>query len=179
MCGQSQVEATICRILAVFSLTIKGMTTRSFTPSRRSALQLFGASAAIATSGLTLTANAAAETKGPKPLLFLANVPVAWPVYHRLASFERMPQVGEPVVLERDTPHPSGHRGITIFLPTGEKLGYVTNQHQAALDWALQRAGTVDARIVQVNEPVVSGKRIPGWGAFHVAITIHQGVAAV
>ena len=156
------------------------MTTRSFTPSRRSTLQLFGASAALATSGLSLAASAAdAKAAGPKPLLFLGNVPVAWPVYHRLAAFERMPQVGEPVVLERDAPHPNDKRGIAIFLSSGEKIGYVTNQHQAALDWALRRAGTVDARIVSVNEPVISGKRIPGWGAFHVAITVHQGVAAV
>jgi|GEM_PF-5038371 len=155
------------------------MTTPTFTPTRRSALQLFGASAALATSSVSLAANAAGKTAGPNPLLFLGNVPLAWPSYHRLASFERMPQSGESVVIQRDVPHPSGKRGIAVSLATGEKLGYITDQNASALDWALQRAGTVDARIVSVNEPVVRGKRVPGWGAFHIAVTIHQGVAAV
>ncbi len=90
-----------------------------------------------------------------------------------------MPKQGDAVFLERDTLHPSGHRGITVFLPSGEKLGYVTNQHHAALDWAMQRSNRIDAHVAAVNEPVIRGKRVPGWGAFHIAVTLHEGVAAV
>jgi len=142
-------------------------------------LQLFGASAAIATPGLALAADMASAPTGAKPILTLADVPLAWPVYHRLASFDTMPRAGETVYLERDMPHPSGDRGITVFLSSGEKLGYVTNQNHAALDWALKRSARVDAQIVVVNEPVVRGRSVPGWGAYHISVVAHEGVAAV
>jgi len=154
------------------------MTTRTFTPSRRSALQLFGASAALATPGIGLAANMAAST-GAKPILSLNDVPIAWPVYHRLAAFGAMPEAGDRVSLERDVPHPSEERGIAVRLSSGDKLGYITNQHHAALDWALQRAGRVDARIEAINEPVVRGKTIPGWGAFRISVKIYEGAAFV
>lgn len=137
-------------------------------------MQLFGASAAITTSSVSLAA--ASESK---PLLTLDGVPIAWPVYHRLAAFGRMPQEGEPVVLERDVTHPSGDRGIAVYLGTGEKIGYVTNQHHAALDWAMKRASTVDARLSNVDIAVVNRKAVPGWGAFRIDVTIHEGAGLV
>ena len=154
------------------------MTTPISTPSRRSALQLFGASAALATSGIGLAANAATAT-GAKPILSLTDVPIAWPVYHRLGAFGALPEAGDRVSLERDAPHPSDDRGIAVFLASGDKLGYITNQHYAALNWALQRAGRVDARIEAINEPVVRGKAVPGWGAFRISVKAYEGAAYV
>ncbi len=138
-------------------------------------MQLFGASAALATSGVSL----AAAATGSKPILSLDAIPIAWPVYHRLEAFGRMPQAGEPVVLERDVPHPSGERGIAVYLGTGEKIGHITNQHKAALDWALQRAGTVEAHIAAVDTAVVNRKAVPGWGAFRIDVAIHEGIGLV
>jgi hypothetical protein len=111
---------------------------------------------------------------GSKPLLTLDNISLAWPVYHRLSFFDGMPEAGDPVVLERDVAHPSGERGISVTTSAGETLGYVTNQHFAALDWALKRAGAVDARISEVNLAVVNGKRVPGWGAFRIDTKIYE-----
>lgn len=141
-------------------------------------MQLFGASAVLATPGIGLAANAAPAT-GAKPILSLTDVPIAWPVYHRLAAFGAMPEAGDRVSMERDVPHPSDERGIAVFLASGDKLGYVTNQHYAALNWALQRAGRVDARIEAINEPVVRGKAIPGWGAFRISVNVYEGSAFV
>lgn len=149
-------------------------------PSRRSALQLFGASAALVTPVLGLSAHAvAADAPGSKSILTLGSVPIAWPLYYRLENFELTPRVGSEVFLTRDVAHPSRERGISVALASGETLGYVTEQHHAALDWALQRAGRVDARIMAVDEPVVRGRRVPGWGAFRISVDIREGVAAV
>jgi len=143
-------------------------------------LQLFGASAALATPGLGLAAHAATAADGAKPILKLDAVPLAWPVYHRLMTLEDMPDIGAPLFLERDVRHPSGDRGIVVYMQSGnEKLGFVTDQHHAALDWALQRAGRIDARIAAVDEPVVRGQRVPGWGAFHISVAAYEEVAAV
>lgn len=156
------------------------MTTRSNTPSRRSALQLFGASAALATPGIGLAADAASPAAaGPRSLLTLANVPLAWPLYHRTAGGgDPVPERGARVFLERDTAHPSGERGIAVYRKSGEQLGFVTDRHHAALDWALKRSDRVEARIVAVDEPVVRARRVPGWGAFRISVDAYEGAAS-
>ena len=157
------------------------MTTRNNMPSRRSALQLFGASAALVPPVLGFSAYAVpVDAPGSEPILSLDSVPLSWPVYHRLMTSDDMPEIGSPLFFERDVRHPSGEWGIVVYMQSGnEKLGFVTRQHHAALDWALVRAGRIDARITQVNEPVVRGRRVPGWGSFHISVKVWDGVAAV
>jgi len=150
------------------------MTKRSDMTTRRGTLKLFGASAALATPGLALAADATmAERAGPSPFFNLPDVPLAWPLYHSAAHRDSMPEVGASVYLERDVVHPSGDRGIAVFAKSGEALGYVTGGHFAAIDWAMKRAGRVDAKLVAVDEPVVRGRRIPGWGAFRISVAAH------
>ncbi len=151
------------------------MTTTSLTnTTRRGALKLFGATAAIATPGIALAA-----TKDAKPLLALDNVPLAWPTYHKLASFDAMPQAGDEVVLEADKWHPANYTGIAVYTKQGEKIGYVTNQNVAALDWAMKNGSTVEAKIAAIDVPVVRSKRVPGWGAFKIDVSVKNKAALV
>ena len=150
------------------------MTNRSQTPNRRSTLKLFGASAALATPGIAFAADATtADPAGPRPFFNLPDVPLAWPLYHSAAHFGSMPKKGIRVFLERDVAHPSGGRGIAVFARSGETLGYVTDRHHAALDWALKRAGRIDAKLVAIDEPVVRNRRVPGWGGFRISVAAH------
>ncbi len=142
--------------------------------TRRGALKLFGATAAIATPGLAFAA-----TKDAKPLLALGNVPLAWPMYHKIESFDKMPKPGDEVVLEADKWHPANYTGIAVYTKQGEKIGYVTNQNFAALDWAMKNGSTVDAKIAAIDVPVVRNKRVPGWGAFKIDVSVQNKVALV
>jgi hypothetical protein len=150
------------------------MTENIFTPSRRTALQLFGASAAITAPGISLAASS-----GTKPLLTLWDAALAWPEFHRLASFEAMPAEGDRVFLEGDVHHPNGGRGIAVMLRSGEPLGFVTNQHHAALNWAMQRSADIDARISTVRAATGREGRVPGWGAYRVDIVVREQAAFV
>lgn len=149
------------------------MTTR-YQTTRRGALQLFGASAAIISP-----VSAFAAQGGPSPLLSLTGVPLAWPLYHRLGASDGIALAGDRVVLERDVAHPSGRRGIAVHRLSGETIGFVTDRHHGAIDWAMQRGGAVEAEITAVDRPVVAGKRVPGWGGYRIDITVDERAALV
>lgn len=137
--------------------------------SRRTTLGLFGASAAIATAGSAFAMGATGNS-----VLALNDVPLAWPQYHRLASFDAAPQIGDRITLKRHARHPFDDEGVAVFDASGEKLGFVSRQHVSAVSWALDRGDQVEARIAQLEKPVVNGRRVGGWGNIRIDLDIRS-----
>lgn len=143
-------------------------------PSRRTFGKMLGA-AAVATPGLAVAMPPAPRDE---TILSLVSVPLAWPQYHRIASFERMPRAGDDVVLERQDTAPFDGEAIRVRTLGGEDLGYIPRRHAPALSWALERGEPGIARLSHVAEPMVRGQRIAGWASFHVDIHVSAAAAA-
>lgn len=147
---------------------MKNMTTLS----RRTFGGLVGASALSATVAFP----AGAASPADDAILQLRSVPLAWPQYHRLDTAIPAPREGDRVTLVREGPEEVEAAAIAVFAADGARLGAIPRRHNAALFWALQRGDDVEARVVKVATPVVRGHPVPGWGAFHVDITVRRAV---
>jgi len=47
-----------------------------------------------------------------------------------------------------------------------------------AFTWALKRGEAREARISEIAEPIVRGKQIRGWGAFHIDVRVSAAALA-
>lgn len=144
------------------------MTRSTFDLTRRTFGQMLGA-AAVLTPGI---AGAVSATPRDETILTLNSVPLSWPQYHKLSSFDATPKVGQSVTLRREARAPFDDEAVAVFSEAGERLGYISRQHNAALSWAMDRGEAPEARITRINGPVVRGQGISGWGAFHVDVRI-------
>jgi hypothetical protein len=142
--------------------------------SRRTFGGLVGASALSATVAFP----AMAATPADDTILQLRSVPLAWPQYHRLDAAAQAPRLGEAVSLVREGPQEVEAEAIAVVTADGQRLGVIPRRHNAALFWAMQRGEVSEARIAKVATPVVRGKPVPGWGAYHIDVTVGRAALA-
>jgi len=138
--------------------------------TRRTFGGLIGATALTATASLS----AHAAVPDDRTILQLRSVPLAWPQYHRLDAALPVPKEGERVSLVREGAHDVEAEAIAVFAANGERIGAIPRRHNAAMFWALERGEVSDARITRVATPVVRGAAVPGWGAFHIDVTVSR-----
>ena len=139
-----------------------------FNMTRRNALAGIGASATALASGITIAA-----TPEIPPLLHLHDVPLAWPLYQRMASFDVPPAIGDSVTLERGAQAFSTDAVVVRDL-LGIRLGTVSRKDAPAVAWAMDRGGRVEAKIAQIDMPMNDKGVIPGWGHIRLSIRVEK-----
>lgn len=129
---------------------------------------MIGATAVAAPS----VVSAAVRQPRDETILELNSVPLTWPQYHQIESFAETPSVGDKVTLVREAQHslPGEAEGVAVYTANFKRIGYVPRQHNGAFGWAMKRGEVREARIARIAEPVVRGKSIAGWGAFHIDV---------
>lgn len=105
-------------------------------------------------------------------ILSLKSVPLAWPQYHQISTFSETPNLGDAVTLVREDKAPFDDDAIAVYSANWKRIGYIPRRHTPALSWAMERGVARQAHITQIAEPVVRGQRVPGWGAFHIDVTV-------
>jgi hypothetical protein len=138
--------------------------------TRRTFGGLIGASALTATASIP----AYAAVPDDRTILQLRSVPLAWPQYHRLDAALPVPAEGERVSLVREGRQDVEAEAIAVFAANGERIGAIPRRHNAAMFWAMERGEVSEARIARVASPVVRGNPVPGWGAFHIDVTVSR-----
>ena len=108
------------------------------------------------------------------------SVPLAWPQYHQIDSFAEAPNVGDKVTLVREAQHslPGEAEGVAVYTSNFKRIGYIPRQHNGAFTWALKRGEAREARISKIAEPLVRGKPVSGWGAFHIDVRVSAAAVA-
>ena len=150
------------------------MTKSTFDLTRRTFGTMLGAAAFVTPS----LAGAVSATPRDETILSLNSVPLSWPQYHKLSSFDMTPKVGENVMLKREARAPFDEEAIVVISESGERLGFIPRQHNAAISWAMERGEVNEARITKIAGPVVRGKGIAGWGHFHVDVHVAKTAMA-
>ncbi len=135
------------------------------------------AATAVAAPGVV---SAAVRQPRDETIFERKSVPLAWPQYHKFDSFAEPPNVGDKVTLVREAQHslPGEAEGVAVYTSNFKRIGYIPRQHNGAFTWALKRGEAREARISEIAEPIVRGKQIRGWGAFHIDVRVSAAALA-